>query len=1265
MFEIKGNDIALLDEEDLRSLVALLCEAEVQRHGFSSSTVTWGGDQKAPDGGVDVRVTLPASAAVEGFLPRSATGFQVKKQKMPRTRILDEMRPHGILREVIRELANQSGAYIIVSSTESTSDLALRNRCSAMAEALQGFANASALTLDFYDRNRIATWVRRHPGLVPWVRERIGKAIPGWRSYGAWAYSPEGVNGEYLVDKTFRIQTPEKELEGGVQATEGINRIRRRLMEAGGVVRLVGLSGVGKTRLAQALFDARTGERSLDPSLALYTNLQDEPDPQPTGLASDLLVARESAILIVDNCPPDLHRRLSELCRSPETSVSLLTIEYDIREDLPEGTDVFELQPASSELIETLIKRRFSTLSQIDARTIADFSGGNARIAIALAETVEANETIAGLKDEELFQRLFHQRHQPDNSLLLAAQACSLAYSFNGEDLSDSSDAELVRLGAMVGQPAQEVFRSVAELRRRGLVQQRGVWRAVLPHAIANRLATMALQNIPYSMIRYFLVDTAPERLQKSFSRRLGYLHTSKEARSIVTRWLGQGGLLENVPALSDLRASMFENVAPVEPEAALAALERAFLGPNGLEAVEKCRRHFPLLRLLAYDPALFERCLGLIVMLAETEDGGRETGRAREAFGSLFTLLLSGTHAPIEQRLAIVESLLVSDNDVRRELGALGLKCALQAWHFSAFHSFEFGARSRDFGYWPRSPGEVNHWFGLALKLSEKVGCASLPAAPQVRAVVAEQFRGLWTKAKMYNELGSVCRAFAKKQFWPDGWIAVRTTLHFDRAGFSADVVASLVSLEESLRPVGFVQMVRSIVLSPSARAYLDVDLEEASSDDIQTRFARMEATAQGLGKAVAVDESAFAELLPELVTGEGRLWSFGRGLIEGAVDPTGIWKRLVAELSMTAEPQRRVQVLCGCLHSVRAQRPELAESLLEDALQDGVLAPVYPVLQSYAGLDGSGVERVIRSLALARAPIVAYRNLYQSTDTISGADFERLVSQIAGKAGGFDVAIELIEMRLHSEKTRSEGYTPEVLIVGRELLRQLNFVTAKDNTQDYRLGDIAKQCLVGKESATIVRETCRKLKDAVSEYRTHLSDHDQLLQGLFGVDPIAALDGLFAGYSAGPDGDIVSDFDFVRQNPFDTVPESHLLAWCDREPEIRYPVIAAAITPFRPVEGTEPRHWTPTALRLLGRSPDRIAVLRQFVRRFRPMMWSGSRAVLLELNARLLEAFESYSDPSVARFAAEERLRFRGLIDDERRYESAFDRASDERFE
>ena len=252
-----------------------------------------------------------------------------------------------------------------------------------MAEAVVGLRNAEALTLDFYDRTRLATWVRQHPGLIPWVRDKIGKSLRGWHSYGPWAYEPEGTAAEFLLDDTPRVQTGQKDDGEGLSTLAAIARMRNVLRELGTVVRLIGLSGVGKTRLVQALFDARIGAQALDHALALYTNMSDDPDPQPIGMVSDLLAAGTRAIAVVDNCAPELHRQLSEVCRRQGSTISVITVEYDIREDEPEGTEVFELLPSSEGLIEQLIKRRFPELSVIDARTAAEFSGGNARIAVA------------------------------------------------------------------------------------------------------------------------------------------------------------------------------------------------------------------------------------------------------------------------------------------------------------------------------------------------------------------------------------------------------------------------------------------------------------------------------------------------------------------------------------------------------------------------------------------------------------------------------------------------------------------------------------------------------------------------------------------------------------------------------------------------------------------------------------------------------------------------------------------------------------------
>jgi hypothetical protein len=159
---------------------------------------------------------------------------------MPRGAILEEMRPDNVLRAAIQELASESGAYIIVSSTGSTSYTALKNRREAMAEAVNDLPNRSSLALDFYDRTRLATWLRDHPGLIPWVRTKVGKAISGWSSYGPWAYEPDGTSGEYLLDEKLRIHSGRNDSGSGFPPLEGIKQIRDLLREPGRVVRLIG-----------------------------------------------------------------------------------------------------------------------------------------------------------------------------------------------------------------------------------------------------------------------------------------------------------------------------------------------------------------------------------------------------------------------------------------------------------------------------------------------------------------------------------------------------------------------------------------------------------------------------------------------------------------------------------------------------------------------------------------------------------------------------------------------------------------------------------------------------------------------------------------------------------------------------------------------------------------------------------------------------------------------------------------------------------------
>jgi len=108
----------------------------------------------------------------------------------------------------------------------------------------------------------------------------------------------------------------------------------------------------------------------------------------------------------------------------------------------------------------------------------------------------------------------------------------------------------------------------------------------------------------------------------------------------------------------------MLANVAAVDPVATLDAIERS-IARRQVAGEQLVGEEFRILLLsLAFDSELFDRSVALILVLIEFEEPGRFSNQVRNSFPSLFHLCLSGTHATIPQRVAVIDGLLCSDSD-------------------------------------------------------------------------------------------------------------------------------------------------------------------------------------------------------------------------------------------------------------------------------------------------------------------------------------------------------------------------------------------------------------------------------------------------------------------------------------------------------------------------------------------------------------------------------------------------------------------------
>lgn len=1276
LFDITPEHIRALDDEGLRILIARLCKADLRRRGLPVSGVLYGGNQIAADGGIDVRVELPADTEVSGFIPRPATGFQAKADDMPGSEIAKEMRPpkptqakgtNPPLRASIRALAAAGGAYVIVSSKGSTTDSRLTERRNAMRAAVADLDGSDALHLDFYDRTRTADWVGGYPGEVLWVRERIGQGIPGWHPFGNWSRAPDHADGDYLSDDTARLWDQRNPRDGPLTISDGLARLRSILSQAGGIVRLTGLSGTGKTRLLEALFDPRIGDQALDPALAVYADIGAEtPQPSVGQLASQLIAEGKRAVLLLDNCPRETHDAIAPVCKSAGSPISLITVDLDIRDERPEHTDVFRLQSASAAVIESLLERRYPALSHEIRSRIAEFSDGNARIAILSAGHMHPGTNLADLGDERLFERLFHQRRHADDSLLRAAEALALVYSFDGE-ATTGDGAELPFLARLVGLEVRALQRAAGELNRRDILQSRGRWRAILPQPLSNWLAKRALQGLsPIEVADAFWRCDNP-RLLKSFTHRLSFLHDSADAQRIAASWTAPEGPLADLSGMgqswADPRIDLILHLAPVAPNAVLELVERYVMGcaPGQLDGATQPNRQIliSLLRKLAWFPQHFRRaalCLSRFVEAELVRGEASHTGYLEE----LFWPWLSGVQAGPHERLAVVEDLLALPVGFSRDVGMIALRGMLTVGHFTSSHDLSFGGHAIDFGWHPTTIADYRDWYGGSLAIATRLALSDSPQRGTARHAIAEHFRSLWCFGYVFDQLEETVLAIGTQAHWPGGWLAVRETLAFDRERMEPGFIARLESMKERLAPVALHDRLRSYVLTEAHKiaftAYRETGAQHEEAHEAVIDEARR--LGREAGRSLDQFDGDWSELFgPEAHQAR---W-FGEGLAETAVDLATTWVELLERYRATDGGRRNPSLLGGFLRTAASKDAAKVNDLLDAAVSDRFLGPVFPYLQVSVGVDEDGTRRLIASVEAGLAPSRAYWNLAsgRTTEAMSSAALSRIVLGIASLPDGQGVAVEILSMQFHGRRGEQLAWDPLLIDCGRHLLASYPLDQVR-HKEAYELAKIATVCLSDTESATEAEHLCSRISDPRANGRASWLNLDELIKTLFSLHPFVALDCWFSGGKdewRHPHMHFRNGMD--NRNPLKRVPLPLLLEWAEGDPDTRFPRLAGTIPAFEQEDGAT--QWSEVALALLGAGPDRAAVLQGLASQIHPSGWSGSLADILERRRPLFQAFLDDDDPAVRQVARE--------TDDGLQREIAFRRSHeverDERFE
>ncbi len=1276
IFDIEKDDLLRLSDTLLEELIARLAEAEVSANGHSLAYVRCSGSINASDGGIDVHVQVPVENLSTGFLERPDTIFQAKKHSMGKSAIQKEMSDDGQLAAAIAGQASKGGSYIIVSLSDDCSPTMRNDRLKAMQEALQGDSNSDQIHLDFYDRSKLAQWLRQHPSVLLWVKEKLGQGYSGWKPYGAWSNPPKDADDTLIADEGVVVTMPRGNKFGIADAIEPLRELIRTTSKA---VRITGLSGVGKTRIVQALFDETIGANPLDRTPVVYADTGDSPEPSATAMLEKLISEGRTATLVLDNCPSELHSSLSQKVSVAGVNVRLITVEYDIRDDKPQTTEVIHIEAIGPQIAEKLLRRRFPAIGQLNARRIAEFSNGNARVALAIAERVEEEESLAQLSDERLFSRLFEQRKSSDNDLREHAEILSLVYSFSISSVGDQGN-ELDILASIAGTTRRKLLRAVSLLSARHVVQQRSHWRAILPHVIANRLAESALNSFSADEIREAFEQSGSQRILMSFAHRLGLLHDHPIAREIAKFWLGPEGLLGKLFELDGKCEQILGYIAPVAPEVVLDSIERELIAADYVipdAGFHSCR--FTILRLLkslAYEPDLFDQCARILLRIADGEKENNNHDSARGILEGVFRAYLSGTHASLQQRLAVIRECLQPEAAHRHSLGLKMLQTALGS-HWQGFGSRDFGARPRDYGFYPNQD-ELLEWRCAFIDIAMQLGISSdSELKSSVRGILANAFSGLWGHEALRNKLLDSARLLHQYSPWSEGLHAIRAKNYFDRRNQDGDdrqVSIELIELERELEPTDLIARIQAYVF-PSRHGYWGVDpeFETDGKEKYEDSRSRLEERATALGAEFAASGCSLRELGERLFGRDdlSLIEAFGKGLVRGTSDIRKCWDQLIECLDLVEGGVGNYAVFAGFIEAVDSADRTAAQELLDQCAQHPVLLHVLVGLHPIQSFTEQDLDRCVSVLECPGVNLRFYESLLWRKEYahLPSPRIYDLARKILNLSLGDDVVLEALSMKLHRADENVDVLGADFRKIGLKAAIQRFQRDDSDigGSSDYALEKVVSACLRFDGNEALKLEWVDTILSVAEQRYGYISGFEKTIETTIALMPREFLDRVFDA----PKEQQELRLAFIQNGGIDRSPMakadiSGLIQWCRlRGDDSVWAKIAYGLNHWSTSAEQQGKSLSEAAIQFLEASPEPESVLEIYAASVTPNSWSGSRADVMQPRADAIAKLAHHDRPDIAYSAKQVFEELLVKIEEIRKHEQQRDESVEQRFE
>ena len=1230
-FEVSGEHIEVLGAQDLEELLRRFLLSEAGSHGIAVDGIKVAGNIHAPDGGEDGRIEWSGGPERTTVLPGRLCQFQLKSGAIsPAAAGREVVTAGGEVKSLVWSVLSRGGHYILACGGRFTQREAQRRK-GAIMDALRGTGfEVDDGQVHIWDADQVGAWVNFHPSVAAWVRERTKSlGLEPFRTWDHWAGRAE---------HNLRSSVEDARLPG-LRAW-----LPEKLSVPRSAARLVGRSGVGKSHLAlEALGPSPEGEIDSTSmrNLVLYALESEASGERIIEAVQKFSESGARVVVVVDECSPELHRRLTRIIGHAGSRCSLLTIDYEI----PVGSlDDFTylVETAPPEVIQGIIEQELS-LNADDRRRLERFSAGFPEMAIRVAAAWRLQIPIAQATDNDLVDAFVLGRNPRNaDSLLRTATLVATAgliqvepspYQFVGDEQRRAVRLEeLSEIGG--GDSADRLYSDVRELQERGALKRSGGFGALQPRPIALNLAGRQWRRWTPDRWDEVLGGSVSPTLTELASRQLALLNTTDIAGKVVAHacrpsgpfsradGVGSGGRARALPFLAEIDA--LEVAGVVEKHLDL-------VGDPGMIGGDLRRSLVIASEKIAFLEDSFEDGALLLLRLgaAETERWGNN---ATEQFKMLFQLFLGGTAAGAGTRLKFLDSVMESEDPGHLGLLVQALSRGCATSHFSRIgNPGSHGSRPSLESWRPATKLEASAYIqGCAIRLAgyakrdDELGSIAVKnLGGLIRSWITDGF--IETAEAVIEDVGP------SVSHWPEALEGLGDVLRFDIERIGEEQAERVRGLIALLQPRDVESRLRLLVTEMS----WDFPDDEQLAPEV--RWERQYEAVRDFARELVQDPDTLrlhldrlSKLQPRAGSGRApqrRTFDFGSAVAEFSGSPSDWLQPIVQSALAVPGPERDLGLLLGYVSRIATDFPVFEDQLKRFIAGHPELAWGFPQLCLRMGMKEPDVILAIEALEAGHLQAGHLRwwahggELAKLPTDAVGPLFDAMLTH---SPEGYGVALDLIQMYSYSDREVLEGLRSQVVLAAERIGYWGHSRALTESAHDFSevLGWLLGKGRADGDARKAALELARIMAGVEGiEYEgvvapllpTLLSGYPELVWPLLGQavlsDPVQAwtLRTILAGQPHWGDG---------SNAPILSLPEDVFFGWCHANPE-GAPAFAAEVVPILTSYAADDpdRAVHPVMSRLIDEFGGQDDVWRGIGMNLHTFGWAGSISDYFEL--------------------------------------------------